>query len=186
MDSIDKHLCPGSMGERAEIVDGVDCAGEVGGGAEGNQTSLVGKLALEVINIEGAIIRMDGNFADGYARITRSKFPWRKIAVMIEAGDKNFIAGLPGFGQCPAKSEGQRGHVRAEANRVRIICAQKVRRGLMGVFKHRIALITGGKFALVVCIAVCQIIANGINDTLRNLAARRAIKERHGLAINFA
>ena len=76
MDSIDKHLCPGPMGERAEIAHGIDGAGEIGGGAKGNQTSLVGELALEVVDIKGAVIRMDGNFADIYARITGGELPW--------------------------------------------------------------------------------------------------------------
>ena len=186
MDSIDEHLCSGCMGECAEITDGIDGAGEVGGGAKCNQTGFASKLALKVVNIKSAVVGMNGNFADVDAYVAGGELPWRKISIVIEAGDKNVIAGLPCLSQCPAEGEGQRGHVCAEANRVRIVRAEKIHSGLVRAFKHLVALVTGGKFAFVIGIAVRKIIPNGINDALRNLAARRAIEECHGLAVDFA
>ena len=64
------------MGERAEIACGIDGSGEIGGGAKSNQTSFVGELALEIVDIKGAVIRVDGNFADGYPGVVGGKLPW--------------------------------------------------------------------------------------------------------------
>jgi hypothetical protein len=103
---------------------------------------------------------------------------------MIEIGDDNLVARLPSATERPAQGERVRRHVRAEGNATGIRSSEKVGESRVGVVKDLITATAGFERPAVVGVAVSQIVADSVDDTLRGLAACRPVEEDGGTPSN--
>ena len=109
--------------------------------------------------------------------------PGRKVGSMVKAGDYDLIARTQFAPDRAADRERERSHICAEDHLCRI-AGKKVRHGLAGAGKDGLGTLAGGKGAVHVGIAAAQIIADGVNDTLRNLRATWSIEKNSRMAID--
>src|SRR3954468_24332965 len=100
---------------------------------------------------------------------------------MVEMSEQNLVARAEFASDGATDGEGQRGHVGAEDHLIRI-AAEEVRHGGSSFGENGIGALAGGVCATGVGVRVLQVIADGVNNTLRNLGTARAIKKDRRLS----
>src|SRR5438105_3021925 len=101
---------------------------------------------------------------------------------MIEMGEHDFVARTKLTSDGAAHGVGERRHVWAEDDFIRI-AAQKICHGSAGFIDNSICAAAGGIGATGVGVRLRQIIADGVNDALWNLCAAGAVEKDGGVAV---
>ncbi len=102
---------------------------------------------------------------------------------MIEQRQDDLITRSEIASKSPAHRIGERSHVRAEDDFIRL-AIQEVRHGRARVRDHAVGVAAGVVSAAGIGIVVRQIIRNGIDHLPRNLRAARPVQEHGRLAIH--
>ena len=92
--------------------------------------------------------------------------------------------GSPGAAQGSAQAKRERGHVRPERDRLRVITSDEIGQCRVRFVEQCVARSTGGKHAAMVGVDGCQILAYCVGDALRNLAAGWTVQVDRQLAID--
>src|SRR5580692_9791473 len=147
-----------------------------------NQFGPVGDLALQIGQVESAVVFMNLHHAYGHAALFE-RAPGRDIGVVIKMREHDFIPRTKFTPNGAAHGESQRSHVRAENDLIRIT-AEEVGHGGPRARDHRIAPATGCISAAGVGVVALQIIGDGIDHSLRNLSAAGTVKKCRWLAVD--
>ena len=172
------------MGRLRGALDVVDRAGGIGRVAHGHQLGLLAEKRLPALPVDGAGRQVDRRLADHDAAVGQ-QLPRASIALVVELRDKYLVAGLEGAGDALRQQDGQRGHVGAETDFVRI-AAEEVGQGATAAVDDGIGLFAGGEHAMDVAVVVDEVVRHGIQHALRHLGAAWAVEVSGGKAIDGA
>ena len=103
---------------------------------------------------------------------------------MIEQGENDFVARAEVAADGAAHGVGQRRHVEAKDDFVGI-AMKEVGHGCTSGGDGVIGAATGEEGATGIGVGVLQVVADGIDDALRNLRAARTVEVGGGLAVHF-
>ena len=171
------------MRQPHHFLDVVDGSHGIGGVAHGHDAGAGRHLSPQLLHIQRAIGGMDVHKADHAAAFFQRR-PGRNIGVVVEPRHDDFIPRREFPAEGAAQREGQRGHVGAKNNFLRI-AAQQVGHGRMRSGDNLIGAPAGGKRSMRIGVGGGQVPAHRVNHALRHLRASRAVEERGGVAIHF-
>ena len=98
-------------------------------------------------------------------------------------GKQDFVARRKFASDSSAHREGERGHVGTKDNFIGR-AVEEIPHGSAGGGDHLIRAAAGSESAASVGVVAAQIIADSINDALRNLRAARPVKKHGGMAVH--
>ena len=186
-DHVDGHVRGGvdrvHVSERARRVshrhdarDGVQGSDRVGGQPYRDDARPWPQGPLEAVQVESAVLPSDLDPANPNAALSLELQPGRDVGVVIQACDHHFVAGLQGSTDGSAHGKGQSRHVLAEDHLRRVVGAQKVGRGGVGLGQDGVALLARGECALVVGVAALEVGLHGVDGPARHLRAAGAVQ----------
>jgi hypothetical protein len=148
----------------------------------GYQLGAAGNLSRQIIHVEGAIVVVYFGHANRDATFLES-YPGGVVGGVIEASDYDLISWIQFAADRPADGKGQRGHICAEDDFLRIT-GKKISHGDPGAEKHRVGPLASGKEAVCVGIAGAQVIRDRVDDALRNLGSAWSVEEHRGVPMD--
>src|SRR5262245_8055145 len=184
MHGIEEDQRAGLVSESGNLRNGVARADRVGSAANRHELGLRGELALQVVEVQRAVLAVNADTLNGRPSILRSAHPGGDVGIMIELRDDDFIARHPARGERTAQGERQRRHVGAEDDLGRIVGAYERGQRILGVADGRVAFEARYEWSAVVGVAVEQIIADRIRDRTRHLAAGGTVEEHPGPTVD--
>jgi hypothetical protein len=168
----------GRVGKASRRGDVADRPERVRCGANRQQPRARRERRLECSPLELPCRHVERNRTDDESRVARHLPPRVDIRVVIELGDDDLVARLPGAGQGARQVEGERGHVGAKGNlvgrRAEEVAEGGARRG-----EHRVGFFAGRVRPVRVGVVVQEVVAHGVGNRRRHLRAAGAIEVGH-------
>ena len=185
MHGIDVTQRSGLARQSHDFLDIVDRPDRVRRVSDRDQPRMAGDLPCQVVHVERAIGGVELRRADRDAFFFE-RFPRRKVCIVIEQRQDDLIAraqiAAKLASKSPAHGIGERSHVRAEDNFIRLTI-QEVRHCRARFGDHAVRVAAGVVSAAGVGVVVRQIIRNGVDHPLRNLRAAWPVQKDGRLAI---
>ena len=101
MDGIDPRQRTGLVGQRADPSDVVDRSNGVRRPGKRDHTRAPAELALQVGQVERAVLRIEVDEPDPDVAIDGELEPGRDVGVVVHPRDDDFVFGLEGSCRCP-------------------------------------------------------------------------------------
>ncbi len=149
----------------------------VGGVADRHQCGVLGERRLQIGQVEGAVFEVDVDPAHPAAAVLGDAQPGGDVAVVVEAGDDQGVAGVEGEGEGAGEGEGEGGHVGAKDDLFRAGGVEELRHRRAGLVQDGIRLLPGGKSPAVVGVGVEQVIVHPVQAVAGDLGAARVVEE---------
>ncbi len=173
---VDERQRAGGFGHADDVLDRVDGADRVGGISEGDQFRSRAQVAFVVVEVQRAVRLADVHDAHGRAAILRHQVPGRIIGVVVQAGQKDFVARLERLADRAAEGEGQAGHVLAEDDFLAAPGVEEVGHDVVCFRDDPVAFDAGDECAAVIGVAAGQVIGHCVDARLRHLRAAGAVE----------
>ena len=164
---------------------GMDGPAEVRSAGDRDQAGSFTEHGGKLFEIQGAVPGPNIDVPHRRSRIGGREHPGGEVRIVGRAAHDHLVPGPPGFRQGSAQGEGQGRHIGPEGYELRIGGAHEIGGGAMGLREHRVALAAGEEAASVVGVGAREIVPDGIDHPPGHLAARRAVEENRGVAIDL-
>ena len=176
-DRIDVGQGADLVGARDDVADRVDRPDRVAGETDGDQLRMAVQLALEVLEVEGQVVLADVDLAHGHPAVGGHRLPGADVGLVVEGRDHDLVARLERRADAPTDVQGQRRHVVAELDLLGARRAKEVGHGRVCLLGHRVAELARDEGAARVGVAVRVVVADGVDDALRDLRAAGTVEE---------
>ncbi len=132
---------------------------------------------FEVLEVERDVVLSDVDLADRHPSVGGHRLPGRDIRLVVECRDDDLVAGPERRADRAPDVEGERRHVVAELDLVRARGTEEVGNGRVGLVRDRVAQLTRGERAAAVGVGVREVVADGVDDALRDLRAAGSVEK---------
>jgi len=157
---------PGDVDERAD---------RVRGPGERDHARALGELRSEVVEVERGVVADVGE-ADAQIEIPRQLEPGRDVAVVVQPGHEDLVAGRELPGRSPREREVERRHVGAEDDFLSA-AAEEASRSPAGLIDQQVGAAARLEGAADVRVRLAQVAGDRVHDLVRHLRAPGAVEE---------
>ena len=175
MDGVHKDQGSNPMGLVYHFAQRIDGADRVGGIADRHHFGPRVELGLQVLHVEGAILRSDVNAVHLGAMLFQG-LPGRNVGLVVQHGHDHFVAGLQRPADGATHVVGVGGHVQTEGDFIGGARIQEIGHGLVGFYQHPIGVLAGDEGALYVAVHGLVIVSHGIHDLPGDLSPTRTVE----------